>query len=59
MERGLVVAKATGGTRRALVREFQGIRAREEITLELIPSPGDASLTSPPVISGMELAVER
>ncbi len=53
----LDIAKEAGGPRRALVREFTGIRAAEALVIEFAPAAPASSLTpgNVPVICALEL----
>ncbi|MFQ6096416.1 MAG: PQQ-binding-like beta-propeller repeat protein [Armatimonadota bacterium] len=50
---GLDVVREAGGRNVALVREISGVRARDSVTLELIPASEE-----PPIISGLEVYEE-
>ncbi|NOZ19648.1 MAG: PQQ-binding-like beta-propeller repeat protein [Planctomycetes bacterium] len=52
---GLDIVKAAGKDR-AFVREFRGVKATDEILLDLTPAPG---AQAPPVICGAEVAAEQ
>ncbi len=49
------VAKAAGGARRAVVKEFRGIPVINELKVALTPSPGSKA---PPLLCGIELLAE-
>jgi hypothetical protein len=57
--KGLDIAREAGGKNRALVKQFGGVEASEQIVIELTPEgrPNDGS--SLPVISGVEVAQEE
>ena len=49
------VAAAAGGGNRAVVREFQGIRAARALVVELVPKAGSGA---PPILSAIELSAQ-
>jgi hypothetical protein len=53
------IARETGGARRALVKEFTGIKAEREIVLEFTTPDGDLSGHSAPVLSAIEILEEE
>ncbi len=52
---GLDVAREAGGRKRALVKEFTHVEAREQITIELAPSARAGEAGAPPTICGVEV----
>jgi len=53
-----IVAEA-GGKNRAVVKEFKGIMALDEIEFELVPSTKDVKPAAAPIISGMQVLAEQ
>ena len=53
------VVREAGGTNRAIVREFKGVRASENLKLELMSNAEELTPTSTPIISAIEIAEER
>jgi len=51
--KGLDVVKEAGGPRRMLVKPFADITAGEQLTVELVPTKGDAA--PPPVLCALEV----
>ena len=54
---GLDVARATGGTRRALIKEFRGVTAAGALNLQLVQKKG-AALDSAPFLNALEVIRE-
>jgi hypothetical protein len=52
------ILKESGGTQRALVKEFKGVEAGENLVLELLPRGNPAALAATPVINGIEIVRE-
>ncbi len=52
------VVREAGAGNRALVREFKGIRASDELALELIPKSEGLTKTTAPIIIGIEVVAE-
>jgi len=50
------IVRAAGGRRVAVVKEFRGVKARDELTIELTPSKGGTK--APPAISAIEIVEE-
>jgi len=53
------IIKEAGGARRAVVKEFRGIQASDELILELVPKARELTATSAPILSGMEVVAEQ
>ncbi|MFW6162524.1 MAG: PQQ-binding-like beta-propeller repeat protein, partial [Planctomycetota bacterium] len=49
------VAKAAGGPRRAVVRQFDGVRAARSLTVELVPRAADPAPEAAPILSAIEI----
>ena len=56
MLKGFDVVQAAGGPRRAVVREFTGIRAGDELTVELVPPSLSVRADAAPILSGLEVS---
>jgi hypothetical protein len=64
--KGFDVVKEAGGARRALVKEFKGVKAREELSLTLSPPSTGLAMPTPmrtdetrlPVICAIEILAE-
>lgn len=54
---GFDISRAAGGPRRAIIKEFKGIRAADELILSLTPT-AEAKTDRLPVISGLEVIRE-
>ena len=52
------IVKEAGGARRALVKEFRGVRAERELAVELAPRSPDRSDRTVPVLSALEVLEE-
>ncbi|MCK4375142.1 MAG: hypothetical protein KAX19_07435, partial [Candidatus Brocadiae bacterium] len=52
------VVKAAGGSRRAVVKQFDGITARRALTLEMVPKAGEVTALTAPIISAVEVKAE-
>ena len=55
----LDIAREAGGKDRALVKEFQGVEASEQIVIELGSEGRPGDRRAPPVISGVEVVQEE
>jgi hypothetical protein len=55
----LDVVKEAGGRFRALVKEFKGVRAENVLTVELVPRSDDLTPSTAPILSGLEVILER
>jgi len=56
--KGFDVAREAGGPNRAVVKEFRGIKASAELTVNLIPHAKQRTKTTTPIISGIEVLAE-
>ena len=52
------VVKAAGGTRRAVVKQFDGVTARRALTLEMVPKADEVTTLTAPIISAVEVEAE-
>ena len=52
------VVKAAGGSRRALVKQFDGITARRALTLDLVPKAREVTASTAPILSAVEVKAE-
>ena len=52
------VVKAAGGSRRAVVKQFDGITARRALMLEMVPKAGEVTALTAPIISAVEVKAE-
>lgn len=50
--------EASGGTNRAVVKEYKGIQAKEALVLELVPQPADPAANEAPMINFIEVIRE-
>jgi len=57
--KGFDVVKAAGGPRKAVVKEFRHVKARETLRLEFIPAGNAVGPDTAPILSGMELFDEE
>ncbi|MFN2351253.1 MAG: malectin domain-containing carbohydrate-binding protein, partial [Kiritimatiellia bacterium] len=55
VEQGLDVARAAGGRRRALVREYRGVLPGDTLTVDFVKPDGAAH---GPVLAGLEITAE-
>ena len=52
------ITDQAGGIRKAIAKEFKGIRTSDKLTLELIPRPGPGTKKTAPIISAIEIYEE-
>jgi len=52
------VVKAAGGSRRALVKQFDNVTARRALTLEMVPKAGEVTASTAPILSAVEFEAE-
>ncbi|HUU91650.1 MAG TPA: PQQ-binding-like beta-propeller repeat protein, partial [Phycisphaerae bacterium] len=55
---GFDVARQAGGAERELIREFKGVAAGRNLTLELATKAGEVSAATRPILSGVEIIRE-
>jgi len=53
------IVKETGGPRRAIVKEFPGIQAGDQLIVELIPKATDMTDATAPILSAIEVQADR
>ena len=53
--KGLDIVREAGGRNRALVKEFNGIEATEQIVIELTPHGKPTDGSAQPVINGVQV----
>ena len=49
------IVKEAGGIRKAVAKEFRGVRATEKLTIEFAASKQNAAETTDPIISAFEI----
>ena len=59
VEAGLDIASAAGGIRTALIREFRGIQAGKNLSVELVPHARSLTERNAPILSGIEVVAEN
>ena len=57
--KGVDVAKEAGGIRKALVREFKGVAAKDKLTIELVAPANPPAAEQTPVLQGVEIVREK
>jgi hypothetical protein len=58
VQEGLDVAAEAGGSRKALVKEFRGVRASEKITIDLVAKTPKATAAHVPALQGIDIERE-
>lgn len=57
VQRGLDIVREAGGPWRALVKEYRGVRVRDELVVRFRPAPGSES--PEPILCGLEIVAEE
>jgi hypothetical protein len=58
VQEGLDVVAEAGGTRRALTKEYRGVRATEKITIDLVAKTPNATAAQVPSLQGIDIERE-